>query len=52
VRDHLGLLESRRFDRMARELGVTTEQIGEATKVISMLERSPAATSATARRAT
>ena len=41
VRDHLGLLESRRFDRMARELSVTTEQIGEATKVISMLEPKP-----------
>jgi RNA polymerase sigma-54 factor len=41
VRDHLGLLESRRFDRMARELGCTTEQIGEATKVISMLEPKP-----------
>jgi RNA polymerase sigma-54 factor len=41
VREHLGLLESRRFDRMARELGVTVEQIGEATKVISMLEPKP-----------
>src|SRR5258706_569554 len=41
VRDHLGLLESRRFDRLARELGVTVEQIGEATKVISMLEPKP-----------
>src|SRR5690349_10988067 len=41
VRDHLGLLESRRFDRMARELQATVEQIGEATKVISMLEPKP-----------
>jgi RNA polymerase sigma-54 factor len=41
VRDHLALLESRRFDRMARELNVTVEQIGEATKVVSMLEPKP-----------
>ena len=41
VRDHLNLLESRRFDRMARELGVPVEQIAEATKVISMLEPKP-----------
>ena len=41
VRDHLAMLESRRFDRMARELGVTVEQIAEATKIISMLEPKP-----------
>jgi RNA polymerase sigma-54 factor len=41
VRDHLGMLENRRLDRMARELGVTVEQVAEATKVISMLEPKP-----------
>jgi RNA polymerase sigma-54 factor len=41
VRDYLSMLESRRFDRLARELGVTIEQIAEAAKVISMLEPKP-----------
>jgi RNA polymerase sigma-54 factor len=41
VRDHLPMLESRRFDRLARELGATIEQIAEATKVISVLEPKP-----------
>jgi RNA polymerase sigma-54 factor len=41
VRDYLPMLESRRFDRLARELGVTIEQIAEATKVISVLEPKP-----------
>src|SRR5207244_7965759 len=41
VRDYLPMLESRRFDRLARELGVPMEQIAEATKVISMLEPKP-----------
>jgi RNA polymerase sigma-54 factor len=41
VRDFLPMLESRRFDRLARELGVTIEQIAEATKVISVLEPKP-----------
>ncbi|MFN8544168.1 MAG: RNA polymerase factor sigma-54 [Candidatus Binatia bacterium] len=41
VRDFLPMLESRRFDRMARDLGVTMEQIGEATKLISVLEPKP-----------
>ena len=41
VRDHLGMLESRRFDRLARALAVNVEQIAEATKVISMLEPKP-----------
>jgi RNA polymerase sigma-54 factor len=41
VRDHLPMLESRRFDRLARELGVTIEQIAEATKVVSVLEPKP-----------
>jgi RNA polymerase sigma-54 factor len=41
VRDFLPMLESRRFDRLARELGVPIEQIAEATKVISLLEPKP-----------
>src|SRR5205814_1058834 len=41
VRDYLPMLESRRFDRLARELGVPIEQIAEATKVISVLEPKP-----------
>jgi RNA polymerase sigma-54 factor len=41
VKDFLPMLESRRFDRMARELGVPIEQVAEATKVISVLEPKP-----------
>jgi RNA polymerase sigma-54 factor len=41
VRDYLPMLESRRFDRLARELGVTMEQVAEATKVVSVLEPKP-----------
>jgi RNA polymerase sigma-54 factor len=41
VRDYLVMLESRRFDRLARELGVPIEQIAEATKIISVLEPKP-----------
>jgi RNA polymerase sigma-54 factor len=41
VREHLGMLENRRFDRLARELGVTVEQVTDATKVISVLEPKP-----------
>jgi RNA polymerase sigma-54 factor len=41
VRDHLTMLESRRFDRLARELAVTVEQVAEATKIISVLEPKP-----------
>ena len=41
VREHLVNLESRRFDRLARELGVTMEQVAEATKLISVLEPKP-----------
>jgi RNA polymerase sigma-54 factor len=41
VRDFLPMLESRRFDRLARELGVPIEQVAEATKVISVLEPKP-----------
>jgi RNA polymerase sigma-54 factor len=41
VRDYLPMLESRRFDRLARELAVPIEQIAEATKIISVLEPKP-----------
>ncbi|HEV7730955.1 MAG TPA: RNA polymerase factor sigma-54 [Candidatus Binatia bacterium] len=41
VRDHLVMLESRRFDRLARELGCTIEQVAEATKIVSVLEPKP-----------
>jgi RNA polymerase sigma-54 factor len=41
VRDYLPMLESRRFDRLARDLGVTIDQIAEATKLISVLEPKP-----------
>jgi RNA polymerase sigma-54 factor len=41
VRDFLPMLESRRFDRLARDLGATIEQVAEATKVISVLEPKP-----------
>jgi RNA polymerase sigma-54 factor len=41
VRDYLVMLESRRFDRLSRELGASIEQIAEATKVISVLEPKP-----------
>jgi RNA polymerase sigma-54 factor len=41
VRDHLKLLEGHRFDRLARELGVSLEDVGEAAKVISVLEPKP-----------
>ena len=41
IRDHLSMLESRRFDRLARELGVPIEQVAEATKLISVLEPKP-----------
>jgi RNA polymerase sigma-54 factor len=41
VRDHLPMLESRRFDKLAKELGVSIEQIAEATKLIAVLEPKP-----------
>jgi RNA polymerase sigma-54 factor len=41
VRDHLAMLESRRFDRLARDLGVPIEQVSEASKLISVLEPKP-----------
>jgi hypothetical protein len=38
VRDHIPLLESRRFDKLAKELGVSLDEIAAATKVISVVE--------------
>jgi len=42
VRDYLPLLESRRFDRLAKELGITPEAVSDAAKIISLLEPKPA----------
>lgn len=42
ARDHLGMLETRRFDRLARDLGVSVEEVAEATKIIAVLEPKPA----------
>lgn len=42
VREHLGLLESRRLDRLAKELGVTVEEVVDAARVISVLDPKPA----------
>jgi RNA polymerase sigma-54 factor len=41
VRDHLPMLESRRFDKLAKELNVPVEQVAEASKVIAELEPKP-----------
>jgi RNA polymerase sigma-54 factor len=41
VRDHLPLLEGRRFDRLARELGVTIDEVVAAAKAIAVLEPKP-----------
>jgi RNA polymerase sigma-54 factor len=41
VRDHLPLLESRRFDRLAKELGVSLEEVAEGARVVSVLEPKP-----------
>jgi RNA polymerase sigma-54 factor len=42
VSDHLSQLESRRYDKLARELGVTVEEVLKASHVISSLEPRPA----------
>lgn len=41
INDHLDLLESKRYDRIARELGVSVEDIAEAASFISTLEPKP-----------
>jgi len=41
VRDHLGLLESKRYDKIAKELGCTLEDVDEAAHYIATLEPKP-----------
>lgn len=41
VRDHLGELENRRFDKLCRELKVSMAEIGEALRTIATLEPKP-----------
>ena len=41
VRDHLDSLESHRFEKLARDLGVSIEQMLEASKVVASLEPKP-----------
>jgi len=41
VRDHLPLLEARRFDRLAREIGVESEEVARAAALIASLEPKP-----------
>ncbi len=42
VRDHLDLLEKHRYAEIAKQLGVAVETVGQASKVISLLEPKPA----------
>jgi RNA polymerase sigma-54 factor len=42
VSDHLAQLENRRFEKLARELGITVDEIVEAFQVIASLEPRPA----------
>jgi RNA polymerase sigma-54 factor len=41
VRDHLGLLESKRYDKIARELGCPIEEVVAAANYIATLEPKP-----------
>ncbi|MBU6280686.1 RNA polymerase factor sigma-54 [bacterium] len=41
VRDHLQLLEAKRFDRLARELGVEPDEVARASALIASLEPKP-----------
>jgi RNA polymerase sigma-54 factor len=41
VRDHLSALEGRRFDRLAKELDATPEEVSRAIKLITSLEPKP-----------
>lgn len=41
VADHLGLLEGKRFDKIAKELGVTVEEVVAAANHIATLEPKP-----------
>jgi len=42
VQDHLSALEGRRFDRLAKDLGVTVDEVTHAVKLITALEPKPA----------
>ncbi|MGE0820698.1 MAG: RNA polymerase factor sigma-54 [Candidatus Binatia bacterium] len=42
VQDHLPALEGRRFDRLAKDLRVTVEEVTQAVKLITALEPKPA----------
>jgi RNA polymerase sigma-54 factor len=42
VREHLPALEVRRFDRLAKDLGVTIEEVTQAVKLLSSLDPKPA----------
>jgi RNA polymerase sigma-54 factor len=42
VSDHLAQLENRRFEKLAREIGITVDEIVEASQVIASLEPRPA----------
>ncbi|MBI3801423.1 MAG: RNA polymerase factor sigma-54 [Deltaproteobacteria bacterium] len=41
VRDHLSALEGRRFERLAKDLGVTVEEVAQAVKIITSLDPKP-----------
>src|SRR6202030_3069410 len=41
VLNHLGLLEKHRYNEIAKALGITLEMVGEAAKVIALLEPKP-----------
>jgi len=42
VQDYLDTLESHRFDRLAKELGVTMDEVAQAMKIVVALEPKPA----------
>jgi len=42
VQDQLSVLEGRRFDRLAKDLGVTVDEVTHAVKLITALEPKPA----------
>ena len=42
VSDHLSRLETKRYEKLARELGVSVEEVGEASHLIGSLEPKPA----------
>ena len=42
IREHLPALELKRFDRLAKDLGVTVEEVTQAVKLITSLDPKPA----------